>query len=154
MLLFFPNTQIAPSCNAILVDFAKGTLSTSTRQHSIKPHPLTNAAAFWLQLRADDRPPHVVSVLMQELSTNEETEWVAHLVGEMVDGVGHLRQSADAMNILKESLALPCLDEEFVEEQLGVSADLLLQDSIKGLYHDVHLLYWVILHVLALLPIV
>ena len=77
--------------------------------------------ALWLQLRADDRPPHVVSVLMQELSTNEETEWVEHLVGEMVDGVGHLRNSADAMHILKESLALPCLEEKFVEDQLGVS---------------------------------
>lgn len=129
------------SCNAILVDCAQGTLSTSTRQHSIKPHPLTNAAAFWLQLRADDRPPHVVSVLMQELSTNEEVEWVAHLVGEMVDGVGHLRQSADAMNIMKESLALPCLDEELVEEQLGVSADLLLQHCTQASYNTLHTLY-------------
>ena len=131
---------MAPSCSGILVDCAKGTLSTSTR-HSIKPHPLTNAAAFWLQLRADDRPPHVVSVLMQELSTNAEIDWVENLVGEMVDAVGHLRQSADAMNIMKESLALPCLDEEFVEEQLGVSADLLLQHCTQASYNIIHILY-------------
>ena len=62
---------------------------------------------------------------MQELSTNEETEWVEHLVAEMVDGVSHMRHSPDAMHIMKESLALPCLGEEFVEEQLGVSPDLL-----------------------------
>lgn len=113
---------------------------------------LTNATAFWLQLRADDRPPHVVSVLMQELSTNEETEWVEHLVGEMVDGVGHLRQSADAMNIVKESLALPCLDEEFVEEQLGVCSHLLLQDHNQALYCNVYILQ--MLNQPALLPIV
>lgn len=60
---------------------------------------------------------------MQELSTNEETEWVEHLVAEMVDGVSHMRHSPDAMHIMKESLALPCLREVFFEEQLGVSPD-------------------------------
>ena len=59
---------------------------------------------------------------MQELSTNEETEWVEHLVGEMVDGAAHFRHSPDAMHILKESLALPCLREDFLEEQLAVSS--------------------------------
>ena len=97
----------------------------------MESHPLANAITWWLQLRPDDRPPHVVSVLMQELSTNEETEWVEHLVAEMVDGVSHLRHSPDAMHIMKESLALPCLGEEFVEEQLGVSSELLQALSLQ-----------------------
>lgn len=75
-----------------------------------------------MQLKPDDRPPHVVTVLMQELSNNEETEWVEHLVGEMVDGAAHFRHSPDAMHILKESLALPCLREDYLEEQLAVRA--------------------------------
>lgn len=63
---------------------------------------------------------------MQELSANEETEWVEQLVDEMVDGAGLLKSSPDAMHILKESLALPCLGEAFVKKQLGVSPELLL----------------------------
>ena len=89
-----------------------------------------------LQLRPDDRPPHVVSVLMQELSTNEETEWVEHLVDEMVDGAGLLKSSPDAMHILKESLALPCLGEAFVEKQLGVRPDSMLE-PLFSLQYDV-----------------
>lgn len=73
-----------------------------------------------IMLRPDDRPPHVVTVLMQELSANEETEWVEQLVDEMVDGAGLLKSSPDAMHILKESLALPCLGEAFVKKQLGI----------------------------------
>ena len=91
----------------------------------MESHPLADTITWWLQLRPDDRPPHVVSVLMQELSTNEETDWVEQLVAEMVDGVTHLRHSPDALHIMKESLALPCLRDVFFEEQLGVSPDLL-----------------------------
>jgi len=58
--------------------------------------------AVLLQLKSDDRPPHVVTVLMQELSANNENDW----------------QSQDAMHILNESLALSCLGEDFVGEQL------------------------------------
>ena len=91
----------------------------------MQPHSLADAVPWWLQLRPDDRPPHVVSVLMQELSTNEETDWVEHLVGEMVDGVSQLKHSPDAMHIMKESLALPCLREVFFEQHVEVSPDLL-----------------------------
>ncbi|DBA74031.1 TPA: hypothetical protein ACH3X1_010851 [Trebouxia sp. C0004] len=71
-----------------------------------------------LMLKSDDRPPHVVTVLMQELSANNENDWVEHLVGEMVEGASAFKQSQDAMHILKESLALSCLGEDFVGEQL------------------------------------
>ena len=57
---------------------------------------------------------------MQELNTNNEVDWVEHLVGEMVEGVPEYPHSAEAMNIMKESLALTCLSEEFVKEQLAV----------------------------------
>ncbi len=80
-----------------------------------------------LQLKSDDRPPHVVTVLMQELSANNENDWVEHLVGEMVEGASAFKQSQDAMHILKESLALSCLGEDFVGEQLKAGLD--------GLYH-------------------
>jgi len=50
--------------------------------------------AVLLQLKSDDRPPHVVTVLMQELSANNENDWAEHLV------------------------ALSCLGEDFVGEQL------------------------------------
>lgn len=76
-----------------------------------------------LQLKSDDRPPHVVTVLMQELSANNENDWAEHLVGEMVEGASAFKQSQDAMHILKESLALSCLGEEFVGEQLKASHD-------------------------------
>ena len=75
-------------------------------------------SAVLLQLKSDDRPPHVVTVLMQELSANNEFDWVEHLVGEMVEGAQAFKQSQDAMHILKDSLALSCLGEEFVREQL------------------------------------
>lgn len=74
--------------------------------------------AVLLQLKSDDRPPHVVTVLMQELSANNENDWVEHLVGEMVEGASSFKQSQDAMHILNESLALSCLGEDFVGEQL------------------------------------
>ncbi len=73
-----------------------------------------------LQLKTDDRPPHVVTVLMQELNANGENDWVEHLVGEMVEGAPHFKHSPDAVHILKESLGLACLEEDFVREQLKV----------------------------------
>ena len=81
-----------------------------------------NRNVVLLQLKADDRPPHVVTVLLQELSSNNENDWVEHLVGEMVEGAGQLSKSPDAIRILKESLALTCLSEDFVKDQLQVRA--------------------------------
>ncbi len=83
--------------------------------------------AVLLQLKSDDRPPHVVTVLMQELSANNENDWAEHLVGEMVEGAASFKHSQDAMHILKESLALSCFGEEFVGEQLKAGHN--------GLYH-------------------
>jgi len=83
--------------------------------------------AVLLQLKSDDRPPHVVTVLMQELSANNENDWAEHLVGEMVEGAASFKHSQDAMHILKESLALSCFGEEFVREQLKAGQD--------GLHH-------------------
>lgn len=64
-----------------------------------------------------------MTVLMQELSANNENDWVEHLVGEMVEGASAFKHSQDAMHILKESLALSCLGEEFVGEQLKAGHD-------------------------------
>jgi len=69
----------------------------------------------------------VVTVLMQELSANNENDWAEHLVGEMVEGAASFKHSQDAMHILKESLALSCFGEEFVGEQLKAGH--------YGLYH-------------------
>ena len=81
-----------------------------------------NSAVTLLQMKPDDRPPHVVTVLMQELSVNGENDWAEHLLGEMVEGVSQYANMPEALLILKESLALPCLTEETVREHLKVGA--------------------------------
>ncbi len=63
---------------------------------------------------------------MQELSANNENDWAEHLVGEMVEGAASFKNSQDAMQILKESLALSCFGEEFVGEQLKAGPNVLL----------------------------
>ena len=83
-----------------------------------------------LQLKSDDRPPHVVTLLMQELSANDENDWAEHLVGEMVEGAPYFKHSPDAMHMLKESLALACLSKEFVEQQLGVGNTVKPQQAV------------------------
>ncbi|KAL0055672.1 hypothetical protein WJX82_003065 [Trebouxia sp. C0006] len=85
-----------------------------------------------LMLKSDDRPPHVVTVLMQELSANNENDWAEHLVGEMVEGAASFKHSQDAMHILKESLALSCFGEEFVREQLKALDSELSRSSKAG----------------------
>lgn len=82
---------------------------------------------FCLQLKSDDRPPHVVSVLMHELSGYNETDWAEHFINEMVEGAPGFVHSPDALNILKEGLSLPCFDQDFIEAHLAVSCTLAMQ---------------------------
>ena len=76
-----------------------------------------------LQLQAEDKPPHVVSVLLDKLNvgTEDELEWLEHSVKEIVTGTPAFMHSRQAMGVLQDSLGLDFLSKGFVETQLKVS---------------------------------
>ena len=78
-----------------------------------------------LQLQDEDKPPHVVAVLLDKLNvgTEDETEWLEHSVAEIVMGVPAFLHSPQAMSVLQDSLALEFLSKPFVQKQLLVSLD-------------------------------
>ena len=77
-----------------------------------------------LQLRPEDKAPHVISLLLQKLNTQtaDEAEWLTHTVAAMVEAAPNLPHSEQAMGVLKDSLTLEYLKPEFVQEQLLVSS--------------------------------
>lgn len=76
-----------------------------------------------LQMKHDDQPPHVVSVLMHKLNahTEDEIRWLESSVSEMVAEVASFLHSPQAMRILKETLPLGCLGSSFLEKKMQVS---------------------------------
>lgn len=73
-----------------------------------------------MQLKSDDRPPHVIACLTKNLSAYKEYEWLETITTEMVDGATLLKAFSEAMGVLRDTLALSGISEEFFEAQLAV----------------------------------
>lgn len=74
----------------------------------------------FLQLKIDDRPPHVISVLTEQLNYYEEYDWLETITAEMVEGASLLKNFSEAMAVLQDTLALPGLTEDFLAAQFAV----------------------------------
>lgn len=74
-----------------------------------------------MQLKTDERPPHVIQVLTEQLNLYEEFDWLETITMELVDGSHHLKAHWEAMIIVKATLALSGLSAEFFETQIKVS---------------------------------
>ena len=73
-----------------------------------------------MQLKADDRPPHVIACLTQHLSAYKEYEWLETITTEMIERANLLKAFSEAMGVLRDTLALSGISEEFFEAQLPV----------------------------------
>ena len=73
-----------------------------------------------MQLKPDDRPPHVIALLTKNLSAYKEYEWLETITTEMIEGASLMKTHSEAMGILRDTLALSAISDEFFEAQLAV----------------------------------
>lgn len=90
--------------------------------HTAVAVTLTLTMCGVVQLKTDDRPPHVISVLTEQLNVYEENDWLETITAELVDGASHLKAYWEAMLVVKATLSLSGLSETFFEEQIKVSS--------------------------------
>ena len=73
-----------------------------------------------MQLKPDDRPPHVIALLTKKLSAYKEYEWLETITTEMIEGASLMKTHSQAMGVLRDTLALSAISDEFFEAQLAV----------------------------------